>query len=1139
MNIFFSNRIERLYQELKENIFSNVNNPFERRMVIVPSPAIKSFLMLEMAKDPDLKIAIGVEILLLDEAIEKLIPKRKLPGLLELSLTIEVEIQKMIHKDFSKWPKLMNYLKISEVTESLDRRSNKRLIALAEKLASLFLQYGTFGGQMFTDLKLDKSTIESDDFQIQLWKTLFKKKNMPYLLNEFKENSLNHSLKNSSLLHIHLFSLSFLSKAHFDFFSKISTDLPCFYYFLSPCQAFWSDIRSTKEQSRLKSHLQKKGISNTQELELDEYLRDQNPLLANFGKIGREMAKLIEESEALTESNYVVTAGIEDYAQFEDFLFEDFEREEGQLTLLKAIQADLTFLRNPSLSTKIELPKTDRSIQIHVASSKAREVQILYDNLLQIISENENDDPIKLNQIIVMAPDIMDYEPYIHSIFGSNTSVLKYHLMDLEMPSKNPLVREFLNLIHLAKEKFCANSLLSLFNGAYFQKCQQLSVDDVAKIHDWLIAADLRWGHGIEDRNEWLKMNGCNQEMVENVEGGTLNHCIERFIASLAVVKNEDDLLNADLERLPLESITPSDAPILGKFIHLTSSLKNDLQILVDGTKMSLANWASYLDCLLKSYFGIDETDMRLSDDELLLLNQFDEFRKYSTNFKSDLFTFETIHSKLEAAFERERVDFQEAELNSVRFCSMLPMRAIPASIVVLMGMNEDEFPRTDSKNSLDLCQNSTDCDYRPSKTDYDRYLFLESLLSARKYFILSYIGYSLSDASLKTSSLLITELVSAIDDGYLIEDKNFSEVAIKKHPFNAYDKSYFEEGSDFVSYSAFNYNLATKFYNLEKTNKHQFIPHFKLEIPINFDLPELVIDLKDLLSFARNPLKTYFNKSLGIYLNKDAEFKSDEDFTLSALDLAIIKKSSLKIKLEDVYNLATKKGIMPGGVFKEVAKEKISSGITTLKENLNELQILPQELFKVEFLTSIDEPFKKPNGNWQLPALKLNYQNKIQIQIVGSFQDVCHQGLIVHAKSDKVDVIKIWPQFLVFAALCNQYSFATNNLIFAKCGTLKTYAFDEPQNLLINYLSYYFKGLKNPSPLIPEWVFDFVYQKSDSLQNKMDTSLSNDFSPIYNDYLHWMRNQGKILPCLSFNEEWKTNAEELYLELYEKWYGK
>lgn len=1137
MNIFFSNRIERLYLELKTGIFSEVNNPFERRMVIVPSPAIKSWLMLEMAKDPDLKIAIGVEILLLDEAIEKLIPKQKLPGLLELSLTIEVEIQKMIHEDLTKWPKLMNYLKIS--TSVLDRRSKKRLIALSEKLASLFLQYGTFGGQMISDLKLENPSLETDDFQIELWKTLFQKKNMPYLLNEFKENSLHHSLKNSSLCHIHLFSLSFLSKAHFDFFSKISKDLPCFYYFLSPCQAFWSDIRSTKEQSGLKNHLEKKGISETQKLELDEYLRDQNPLLANFGKIGRQMAKLIEESEALTESNYVVSEGIEDHAQYEDYLFDDFEAEEGSFSLLKAIQADLTFLRNPSLAEKIVLPKSDRSIQVHVASSKGREVQILYDNLLKIIWENENDNPIKLNQIIVMAPDIMDYEPYINSVFGSDSSVLKYHLMDLEMPAKNPLIREFINLIQLAKEKFCAKSLLNLFNGAYFQKCAQLSVEDVSHIQTWLIKADLRWGHGIDDRNEWLRMNGCKQEMVESIEGGTLSDCIERFIASLAVVKNEDDVLNADLERLPLENIAPCDALVLGKFIALSNSLKYDLQTLVDGTEMSLANWASYLDCLLQGYFGIDETDLRLNDDELLLLNQFDEFRKYSTNFKSELFCFETIHSKLKAAFDRERVDFQEAELNSVRFCSMLPMRAIPASIVVLMGMNEDEFPRTDSKNSLDLCQNNRDCDYRPSKTDYDRYLFLESLLSARNYFILSYIGYSLTDASLKTSSLAITELISAIDDGYLIDDKKFSEVAIQNHPFNAYDKVYFEEGSDFVSYSAFNYNLATKFYNFEKTKKHQFVPHFTSTAPTNFDLAELVIDLKELSSFARNPLKTYFNKSLGIYLNKDAEFKSDEDFTLSPLDLAIIKKSSLNIQLKDVFSLATKKGVMPGGVFKQVAMEKISSGITTIKDNLKELEILPQNFFKIEFGLNFDKPFKKPNGDWQLPALKLNYQDKIQIQIVGSFQDVCSQGLVVHAKSDKVDVIKIWPHFLVFAILVEKYAIASNNLIFAKCGTLKTYSFDEPQNLLINYLSYYFKGLKNPSPLIPEWVFDFVYQKDDSLQKKIDASLDNDFSPLYNDYLHWMRNQGKILPCLSFNEEWKINAEELYLELYEKWYTK
>lgn len=1131
MNIFFSNRIEKLYQELKIGIFARSENAFERRMVIVPSPAIKSWLMLEMAKDEQLTIAIGVEILLLDEAIEKLIPKRKLPCTLELGLMIEVEIKKMITEDFAKWQKLAEYLKISNDTFS--NRANKRVIALSEKLASLFLQYGTFGGEMISQMKEQNS----DDFQIELWKRLFVKKDLPYLQNEFKENSLHPSLKNSPLVNIHLFSLSFLSKAHFDFFSKISLEINCNYYFLSPCQAFWSDIRSTKEQSRLNRFLQNKGKTTTSPLELDEYLRDQNPLLANFGKLGRQMAKMIEESEAETDANYVISSGIEDHPQYEDFYFDEVELDHRPFTLLTAIQADLTLLRNPGIGEKIVLE--DDSIQVHVASSKSREVQILYDTLLKLISENEDKERIGLNEIIVMAPDIMDYEPFIHAVFGSDESLLKYHLMDLEMPAQNPLIREFLHLIFLAQEKFCADALLNLLAGAYFQKNQQLSIGDVDKIRKWLISSDLRWGHDAVDRNEWLLKNGSLKGLIEHSETGTLSYAQDLFITSLTVEKSLDDRLNVDLERFPIDHLEPSDALLLGKFITLSNALKNDLKVLNDGTKMSLEAWSAYLHCIVLAYFGIDETDPHLSTEELALLHQFDEFSRISENFKVDVFSFETIHSKLMAAFTKEKVDFQKTELNSVRFCSMLPMRAIPASIVVLMGMNQDEFPRIDSKNSLDLCLNNELSDYRPTRADYDRYLFLESLLSARKYFILSYIGYSPMDASKRTSSLLVQELISAIDEGYLIGVNKFSKVAIKNHPFNAYDKAYFKATSELVSFSKLNYQLATHFYHIEKLKKHQIIEHFEADELVTSELPELVIDLKELTSFARNPLKTYFNKSLGIYLREEEEFKEDEDFAISPMDLASIKKSGLKIDLKDVFNLVEKKGNLPTGVFGQVAKEKIASSISSLKENLKGAEILPQEIFKVDFLTSVDIPVRLPNGDWQLPALTVKYSEKLQIKIIGTFNEVSEKGLVLHAENNKVDVIKIWPLALVFMNLIENNTIAEKKLIFAKCGKVKVWDFDNADKLLHDYLSYYFKGLKNPSPIIPEWAFDFVYQEENSLQNKMDKSLDDDFNPIYNDYLHWMINKDKLTFCESFAEDWKTTATDLYQNIFEKWYTK
>lgn len=362
MDIFFSNRIEKLYQQLKLTLFSNTGqNPFERRLIIVPSPAIKSWLMLEMAKDPDLKIAMGIEISLLDQAIEKLIIKQKLPSLFEIQAIIEIELKKMIADEaFDKWPEVFHYLKVSKNNCTiLSSLTEKRLINLSQKLSTYFFQYGTYGGEMIASFGQN-----FNDFQIEIWKRIFIERKWPYLQKELKENNIYRSTKNFSK--IHLFSLSFLSKAHFEFLMKVSKEIPVNYYFLSPCQAFWSDIKSNREQIWLEKQSQKKLSVNLETI--DEYLRDQNPLLANFGKLGREMAKLIELSEAETNSCYVINERAQDLRQYEEFIFDDILTECAPFTLLQAIQADLILLRNPALDQKIELDKDDDSIQVHIAS---------------------------------------------------------------------------------------------------------------------------------------------------------------------------------------------------------------------------------------------------------------------------------------------------------------------------------------------------------------------------------------------------------------------------------------------------------------------------------------------------------------------------------------------------------------------------------------------------------------------------------------------------------------------------------------------------------------------------------------------------------------------------------------------------
>src|SRR5262249_30280366 len=146
------------------------------------------------------------------------------------------------------------------------------------------------------------------------------------------------------------------------------------------------------------------------------------------------------------------------------------------------------------------------------------------------------------------------------------------------------------------------------------------------------------------------------------------------------------------------------------------------------------------------------------------------------------LVPFITIKHQLEGLLNRKRVCYRESRIHAVRFCSMLPMRAIPAQVVVLMGMQEDAYPKQELPLSLNRMMGNKKVDYCPSQTDYDRSLFLETLLGARRYYLITYQGYSSQDGKEQPPSLLVTELLGYLDKAYLNYEKRPSECCVN-HP--------------------------------------------------------------------------------------------------------------------------------------------------------------------------------------------------------------------------------------------------------------------------------------------------------------------------------------------------------------------
>lgn len=1109
-DVFFSNKVEILYNRLKINLFNPAISPFCRRLIIVPSPAIKSWLMLRLADDPEVGIATGIEVAYLDQTINKLCRLESFLNGTELALLIEMEIREIIASSDQEelWNPLLKYLKIEN--NSLSKKSERRLIALSQKLASLFKDYGIYGGALLDEWE----GLAASNWQIALWKRLFIDR-FSYPAAQLKSADVE-MIEVRRETRLYLFSISFMPQIYHDFLNRLSTVLPVSYYQLSPCQLFWTDILSDRESRRLQEYWKKRGISKNQETDLEHFLRHRNALLANFGRLGREMASLIEDSSALTDELYALPASIKDQLFYQDFLTDEMAYfGTAEFSALDVIQADMTLLRHPAKGECIVLHENDRSIQVHSASSKLRECQVVYDLIMGLIDKHATDsDPICPEDIIVMSPDIMDYQALIKAVFGSSESQLDYHVLDLHMPSQNELIQALMHLLELPKTRWDSLSLLQLFEYKCFQESQKLKSDDLQQLGQWVLELGILWGFDSQHRLEVLSKD-YGSDLFDSNTFGSWEKGFSRLLSQAVDERCEQSVSGTRLE-------------LAGQWIALVRTLKEDLKPVTDQTQKTVQEWTQYLQELAEKYLGYDEKE----ESHQPLFDQLYLLKRAERAVPEKRFGFGSIYTQIKEAFCRERISFRETHLHAVRFCSMLPMRAIPAKVIVLMGMQEGVFPKQDQKDSLNLLQGACGSDYCPSSTDYDRYLFLEALLSARQYFVATYQNTDPESGKEQPPSLLISEMLAYLDQACLIGSEQPSVALVRHHPFHAYDSGYFTENSAFCSYSISQYKAASSFYHLEKQPQHLFFKDFTINQPAS-EVSEIVIDLKQLSSMGKNPLKAFLNASLGLFLREDERPEIEEGLILSKLDQALIKREAIYGSFEETIADADEKGVLPPGVFKEVAVTKVYEDYEELKKAYEKLEIRPENVFTIEFSEHCRAPAKIDN-NWTLPPLEVPYRDGITIKIIGKLPEVCPKGLLSHIDKNPQELPKIWPEFLVYQGLIDQYQLGLEkNLFLMKAGIAKQIASEKPMEALKNYVDYYFLSLNNVSPLQPAWTPNLLKGDPNEIQKAVQKSTNKEYS--YDETVLWLCRQGCDLNILSMSE-WQNHAERLFAEPLQKW---
>jgi exodeoxyribonuclease V gamma subunit len=391
----------------------------------------------------------------------------------------------------------------------------------------------------------------------------------------------------------------------------------------------------------------------------------------------------------------------------------------------------------------------------------------------------------------------------------------------------------------------------------------------------------------------------------------------------------------------------------------------------------------------------------------------------------------------------------------------MLPMRSIPFQAVCLLGLNDGVFPKTDRHPPFDLLGEG----FRPgdrSKRGDDRYQFLEALLSARKYLYLSHVGQSIRSDSVIPPSVLITELVEALQLSYGIEDP------VQRHPLQPFSARYFH-GSSLFSYDDHNCELAKALTHPPQTQIPE--PWWSGALP---DDHNRTVTIADLLSFFAHPQKWFVRNRLGIRLDTETELPGENElFALDSLDSYLINQELVQACLDQTTEAPT-------------------TTLARLKAQGRWMLGTPGQMAfdrQLPEVAAFAGKIQTKNMGQGLPDLPIDLQVG-EYRLLGQLTGLHENGIILarYSKCKGKDLLKAWISHLLLAAATSapaatQLLTKDLDLCFPHCTA--------PLLRLGELMAIYRAGYSSPSPLLvePAWIYIQQQNKKRSTKSPLEAA--------------------------------------------------
>ncbi|MEO5830561.1 MAG: exodeoxyribonuclease V subunit gamma [Rhodanobacter sp.] len=591
---------------------------------------------------------------------------------------------------------------------------------------------------------------------------------------------------------LHVFGVSHLAPSELAVLRAVARHRLVALYVPDPCREYWGGLGRTLPALRLRSAEEQARLDAA---EGNDYWTDQvHPLLASWGRMGQHFIMELAAGEG-------------------DVLSDVRHREDEQalhdMTRLQRVQQSIRVLDPSLMNVQLDTPidpvaRADASLRVHRCHTRLRELEVLRDQLLDALAAADaSGQPIRPADIVVMAPDIQSYVPLIPAVFGvagHAGGLLPYQLADVAVSRSHSLFGAFRQLLDLPATRVTAPEVVDLLAVPEISRRLGLDVAGVGELAEWVKSSRVAWA-----LDPAFRARFGVPPIAEHTFGWAMDRMLAGYLMADAVEAERQPSVRLPdgTELAPLTGIHGPAAGYLGALDHLLQEVQTLCDLASESRHAS--DWAVELERRFEALFRIDLMERAARDAKAMVLGFIRTIASEPASAGEDpLLHFSVVRDllveRLSAVPEQQRF-----LMGGITFCGMVPQRAIPFKVVAVLGLNDGDFPRSGSDAGLDLMARYRRMGDRDVRSD-DRYLFLETLMSARERLHLSYVGEGVKDGKPRNPAPPLAELLAVLDvaAGLRPDDDKADRPWLVRHPLQPFDGRYFDAGdARLFSYNA------------------------------------------------------------------------------------------------------------------------------------------------------------------------------------------------------------------------------------------------------------------------------------------------------------------------------------------------